>query len=115
FSVNEDTRLAVTGRGVLANDRDVDPEPIFSVLVTQPANGDLVLDAVGSFTYMPHANFHGTDSFTYKDVALRRIDVGGGVIDVLEESNVATVTITVGAVNDAPVALDDGFSVDEDG
>ncbi len=34
-------------------------------LVTGPTNGTLVLNADGSFTYTPNANYNGTDSFTY--------------------------------------------------
>lgn len=45
-----------------------------------------------SLTYTPAANYNGTDSFTFK--------VNDGTVD----SNVATVTITVTPVNDAPVA-----------
>ena len=58
-------------------------------------NGTLTLNADGSFTYTPAANFNGTDSFTYK------------ANDGTADSNVATVTITVNPVNDAPVAVDD--------
>jgi len=45
--------------------------------------------------YSPAANFNGTDSFTYK------------ANDGTADSGVATVTITVTAVNDAPVAVND--------
>jgi VCBS repeat-containing protein len=45
------------------------------------------------YTYTPNTNFNGTDSFKYK------------ATDGTTESNEATVTITVNAVNDAPVAL----------
>ena len=63
-----------------------------------PANGTLTLNADGSFTYTPNANFNGTDSFTYQ------------ANDGTADSNVATVTITVNAVNDAPVASDDSYT-----
>ena len=43
----------------------------------------MTLNADGSFTYTPNANFNGTDSFTYK------------ANDGTADSNVATVTITV--------------------
>ena len=45
-----------------------------------------------ALTYTPAANYNGPDSFTFK--------ANDGTLD----SNVATVTITVTAVNDAPVA-----------
>ncbi|WP_152622808.1 tandem-95 repeat protein, partial [Archangium violaceum] len=46
-----------------------------------------------SRTYTPAANYHGPDAITFK------------VNDGTEDSNVATVTLTVTPVNDAPVAL----------
>ena len=52
-------------------------------------------NADGSFDYTPVADFNGTDTFTYV--------ANDGTYD----SNVATVTITVHPVNDAPVAVDD--------
>jgi VCBS repeat-containing protein len=57
-----------------------------------PAHGALTLNTNGSFTYTPNADFNGTDAFQYQAK-----DAAGAL------SNVATVTITVGAVNDAPV------------
>ncbi len=52
------------------------------------------LNADGTFSYTPAANFHGTDSFTYQ------IMDGGGATDT------ATFTFTVTSVNDAPIAQD---------
>jgi VCBS repeat-containing protein len=63
----------------------------------------VTVNASGSFTYTPAAGFSGSDSFTYK--------ANDGALD----STVATVTIDVGAVNDAPIAVDDAYSVAEDG
>ena len=60
----------------------------------------MTLNADGSFTYTPNANFNGTDSFTYT------------ASDGTAGSNVATVTITVDAVNDAPVAVNDAATTD---
>ena len=72
--------------------------------LSDPANGTLTLNDDGTFEYIPDADFFGTDSFTYQ---LR--DPDGGL------SAVATVTITVNEVNDAPVAVDDNnFSTNED-
>src|SRR5207249_3383958 len=103
YSVNEDTTLTVAAAGVLANDSDIDSPTITAILVSGPAHGTLSLNANGSFTYTPAANYNGPDSFTYK--------ANDGSLD----SNVATVHITVNPVNDAPVAVDDSYSVDEDG
>src|SRR5207302_10155153 len=89
-------------QGVLGNDSDVDGDTLTAVLVSGPTKGSLTLNANGSFTYTPNANVNGTDSFTYK--------ANDGALD----SNTATVTITINAVNDAPVAQNDGYTTDED-
>ena len=52
--------------GVLGNDADPDGDPLTAVLVSGPSHGTLTLNANGSFTYTPNANFNGTDSFTYR-------------------------------------------------
>ncbi|PYR95457.1 MAG: adhesin, partial [Acidobacteria bacterium] len=65
--------------------------------------GTLTVNADGSFTYTPNPNFNGTDSFTYQAK-----DAAGAL------SNSATVTITVNAVNDAPVATNDAYTTNED-
>ena len=63
----EDTALTVAAAsGVLANDSDPDGDTLSAVLVTGPAHGTLILNAAGSFTYTPAANFNGADTFTYK-------------------------------------------------
>ncbi|WP_152047600.1 tandem-95 repeat protein [Aureimonas psammosilenae] len=85
--------------GILRNDTDVNGNALTAVLVTGPANGSLTLNADGSFTYTPNANFNGADSFTYQ--------AGDGTAT----SEPVTVTLNVGAVNDAPVATNDsGYS-----
>ena len=40
--------------------------PLTAILVSGPAHGTLTLNADGSFSYTPDANYNGTDSFTYK-------------------------------------------------
>ena len=63
-----------------------------AILVSDVQFGTLGLNGDGSFTYTPDPFFSGTDSFTYK------------ANDLANDSNVATVTISVTGVNDAPTA-----------
>jgi VCBS repeat-containing protein len=102
YSTAEDTALTVAAPGVLGNDSDRDNDTLSAVTVSGPSHGTLALNANGSFTYTPAANYNGSDSFTYK--------AGDGTV----ESNPATVTITVTAAGDAPTAADDAYSTAED-
>lgn len=52
--------------GVLANDSDPEGDPLTASLETGPANGTIVFNADGSFTYTHNAGFVGTDTFTYR-------------------------------------------------
>src|SRR4029078_711807 len=70
-------------------------------VVQPPAHGTLGGTAPG-LTYTPAANYNGPDRFTFK--------VNDGQLD----SNVATVSITVRPVNDAPGANDQTVATDED-
>jgi VCBS repeat-containing protein len=92
YVIAEDGTLVVgSATGLLANDSDIDGPATSAVLVAGPANGVLVLNADGSFTYTPNADFFGVDSFVYR------------ASDGALQSAPTTVTITVDAVNDAPV------------
>ncbi|MGI8978866.1 MAG: Ig-like domain-containing protein [Pirellulaceae bacterium] len=103
FATEEDTPLIVDVAGsVLANDSDADGDSLTAELVTGPAHGALTLNADGSFSYSPEANFSGQDVFIYT------------ASDGSLTSNEATVTITVNPTNDAPVATADEYTVDED-
>ncbi|MGX7897082.1 tandem-95 repeat protein, partial [Tsuneonella sp. HG222] len=90
YSVNEDATLTVAAAGVIDNDGDLDGDTLAAVLVSGPAHGSLTLNADGSFSYTPGANYNGADSFTYK--------ANDGNVD----GNVATVSIAVHPVNDVP-------------
>ena len=99
YSIDEDGTLQIdAAAGVLANDEDADDDTLTAVLVTGPEHGTLELNADGSFTYTPDADFHGTDTFTYAS--------DDGFLDPSE----TTVTITVNSVNDAPVGVDDAYT-----
>ena len=104
YQVNEDAGLSVSApAGVLANDLDSDGDSLQALLQTGPTNGSLTFNADGSFTYLPNADFNGTDSFTYIANDGNKLSVPG------------TVTVTVLPTNDAPIATpDNGYAVDED-
>ena len=101
YSTAEDAEL-VSAIGVLANDTDPEGAALTAVLFDNVDNGTLVFGANGSFRYTPRAGFVGTDSFRYR------------ARDGIRSSTPATVTIVVTAVNDAPVAVADGYATDED-
>src|SRR5207244_2005386 len=102
FTVAEDTTLTIDAPGVLSNDTDVDGDSLSPIAASGPQHGSFSLNADATPTYTPAPNYNGSDSFTYK------------ANDGTADSNVATVTITINAVNDAPVAVDDAVATDED-
>ncbi len=84
---------------------DVDSGSLTYSIVSQVnANGTVTITnpATGAYSYVPNANFNGTATFTFK--------ANDGLID----SNTATITITVNAVNDTPVANGGSLTTDED-
>jgi endoglucanase len=83
------TLVVTSGTGVLANDQDINAgQPgiqLSAVWVDGPANGQVTLNANGSFTYTPQSNYIGTDSYRYR------------VFDgYMNSANIATVSIQVG-------------------
>ncbi len=103
-AVNEDGIL--NGTTVLVNDSDTEGDPLTvnTTPVVAPTNGVLVLNANGTYTYTPNANFTGTDTFSY-EVCDNGTPTG---------CDTAIVTITVSPINDVPLALDDVYTTDED-
>ncbi|SDS30716.1 tandem-95 repeat protein [Christiangramia echinicola] len=100
-NTSEDTEITIA---VLDNDSDLDGDTL-TVTITedqQPDNGTVIVNADGTVIYTPDENFNGTDSFEYT------ISDGNGGTDT------ATVTVTVGAVNDAPIANDDTAETNQD-
>jgi hypothetical protein len=92
----EDTPLAITFTA-----SDVDSSSFTFEIVSGPSNGTLS-GSGATRTYTPNLNFVGSDSFTFR------------ASDGTSNSNIATVTITVGGQNDAPVAVNDTASTSED-
>ncbi len=68
-------------------------------LDTGPANGDLVFNADGTFTFTPDPDFNGTDGFTYSVT-----DVNGDVVT-------RNVSLNIAATSDAPDSASGDLSV----
>ena len=83
---------------VLLNDTGLGDTPITVSLSTAPAEGTALINADHTITYTPNSDFSGEDSFTY---VVQDDDTG---------SSEAQVTVTIGSVNDAPVA-EDSFAI----
>ena len=97
-SIGEDGSSSVD---VLANDSDVDGDTLSVQSVTQGVNGSVVDNGDGTVTYTPDPDWSGVDSYEYT--------VTDGAL-----TDTATVTVTVAAVNDPPVAVDDNTGTSED-
>jgi VCBS repeat-containing protein len=98
YSVIGGATLTVPAPGVLANDTDANGDPLTAVLVDGPASGSLTLNPNGSFTYTPGPDTTGQVTFTYR------------ASDGTNQSNLATVTITVTAGCDGRAATIVGTS-----
>ncbi len=101
YTTPEGVLLDIPVPGVLTNDFDPEGHALSATLLTQPASGTLTPVNGGGFLYQGNAGFTGTDSFTYT------------VSDGHLSSSPATVSITVSAVNHAPVAANDIYSMVE--
>jgi hypothetical protein len=95
-TIQEDTVASITIAG-----SDLDGDPLTYSVVTGPCHGRLDGTAP-NLIYTPEANFNGSDNFTFK------------VNDGTTDSALATVLITVTAVNDPPMANDVGVTIQED-
>ncbi|MBI4995392.1 MAG: retention module-containing protein, partial [Rhodocyclales bacterium] len=99
FSLNEDATLNST---LATNDTpSADGGNTWS-LAGNASHGVVTVNADGSFSYTPAANYNGPDSFSYT------------ITDADGSSSTATVTLAVNSQNDVPVAINDNFSLNED-
>jgi len=91
-STDEDMAVAITLTGT-----DADGDPLSYTIVGGPYKGTLS-GAAPNVTYTPDTDYNGADNFTFK------------VNDGSADGNVATVSITVNPINDAPVAVNDSYT-----
>lgn len=98
-STDEDTPL--TNINVLGNDSDVDLDTLTVFGVPTASHGTVTVNPDNTLNYTPDANYNGPDIITYV--------VMDGVL-----SDTGAVAVTVNPVNDAPVAVDDVASTNED-
>jgi len=112
-TTDEDTPVEIA---VLANDTDVDGDPMTIAKVTQGGHGAVTIVSGGpppglapsalaandTVVYTPDPDYYGPDQFTYI------VEDGNGGADT------AAVQVTVLPVNDAPVAANDTVTTDED-
>ncbi|EKO3866029.1 tandem-95 repeat protein, partial [Vibrio harveyi] len=97
-STDEDTAVTID---VLANDSDPENDTLTITAASVPAEQGTVTIVDGKLVFTPAENFNGdaTISYTISDGQL---------------TDDATVAVTVNPVNDAPVAVNDTVSTDED-
>ncbi len=87
---------------VTLNASDVDGDNLTYALVAGPANGSVGDISNNEIIYAPNQDFNGTDTFTYK------------ANDGVEDSNEATVTVTINPVDDPPTTENMSVETDED-
>ena len=96
LTVDEDTIFPISFDGT-----DVDGDALTYTIVSGPAHGAVGGPGPGPF-YLPEANYHGTDTITYK------------VSDGVAESGIAAISITINPVNDAPSVTGQSVTTSED-
>jgi VCBS repeat-containing protein len=87
---------------VLANDRDLLDAPIEIKSVEAPNHGTAVITGT-MIRYTPAEDYSGDDRFTYT------------ISDRDGDESSAIVSIQITAINDAPQAVEDSYTLDEDG
>ncbi|MBT4161651.1 MAG: tandem-95 repeat protein [Gammaproteobacteria bacterium] len=95
-SVDEESSVAID---VTSNDSRVDSASV--AISSQPTSGSVEISG-DQIVYTPDADFSGSDSFRY------------GVTGDDGTSLSATVNVTINDINDAPIAVEDTFTLVED-
>jgi VCBS repeat-containing protein len=101
-STKEDTPLTIAQASLLANDTDADVGDTKTLVSASNGSHGSVSIAGSNVAYTPDANYNGADSFSYT------------MKDTAGAQSTAIVSVTVNPVNDAPVAVNDAVTTDED-
>ncbi|MEJ7590002.1 MAG: Ig-like domain-containing protein [Planctomycetaceae bacterium] len=97
YTISHDRTLTIgVLNGVLANDRDLNYDPLTVTVVAghNTQHGTLTLNTNGSFSYIPAAGYVGTDTFRYR---------------VSDGAQTADADVTINVVNQRPVATNDKY------
>ena len=97
-TTEEDTEVIID---VLQNDIDVDGDSLIITNLSIEDNAGTVSIVDNKVKYIPSKDFTGTETFTYTP--------NDGTVDGSE----VNVTVSVSNVNDAPVAIDDTFTINK--
>lgn len=102
FNVVTEVGVNYSGNA-LSGASDFDNDAFSAVLVSNPANGSLIFQPNGNYTYIPNPGFFGIDTFTY-----RADDPYYDPANPDQISNIGTVTIRV---DRRPVSVDNTYSI----
>ncbi len=97
YEIDEDSQLDVDSGGLLTGATDVEGDQLSALMVDGAQHGQVTVNPDGSFRYTPHRDFSGVDTFTYR------------AQDGVDDSNVATVQVTVNNINDKPYGNDNVY------
>ncbi|SFC62439.1 Ig-like domain-containing protein [Pseudoalteromonas denitrificans] len=106
YEIEQEQTLEVnTSNSILSNDVDFDSNDVLTIsenLIRGTTHGVLNLSPDGTFSYFPNPGYYGVDSFIYEVTDLQGNKAQAGAI------------ITVTRKNNAPTALPDSYTLDED-
>ena len=112
-TTDEDTAVTIDIKPLVSDVETGDADLTYTIVSAPDATqGSVKAGTVaGTFVFTPASNFNGSSSFTYHVTDTG--DPTGTTGNVLS-SDTKTITITVKAVNDAPVAASQSVTTDED-